>query len=47
MEESNIFTKNEKRTSTFKQNIRVFRQNVGIEFGIEKCVMFTMKEMKK
>ena len=37
-----IFAKNE--LETLIQTIRIYSQNIGMEFGIEKCVMLLMKK---
>ena len=32
-----IFVKNEKEMETLIQTVRIYSQNIGMEFGIEKC----------
>ena len=38
-----IFAKNIKELGTLIQTIRIYSQNIGIEFGIEKCALLIMK----
>ena len=42
-----IFAKNEKELETFIQAIRIFSQDLGMEFGLKKCAMLIMKKEKK
>ena len=46
MDDSKIFAKSEKELETLIQTW-IFSQNIGVEFGIEKYVMFLMKKRKK
>ena len=39
MDDIKLFAKNDKELETLKQPVRIYSQNIGIEFGIEKCVM--------
>ena len=41
-----LFTKNEKELETLIQPVRIYSQDIGIEFGIEKCAMLIMKSRK-
>ena len=41
------FAKNEKEMCTLIQMIRIYSQDIRMEFGIEKCVMLMMKSRKK
>ena len=42
-----IFTKKEKELETLIQTIRIYDQDIGIEFGIEKCALLIMKMSKR
>ena len=37
MDDIKIFAKNEKELETLVQTIRIYSQDIGMEFGIEKC----------
>ena len=41
-----LFAKNEKELETLIHAVRIYTQNVGFEFGIEKCAMLVMKNIK-
>ena len=41
-----LFAKNEKELETLIQNVRIDSQDIGMEFGIEKCAMPVMKSGK-
>ena len=43
---SNYLRKNEKELETLIQADRIYSQDIGMEFGIEKYVMFVMKSGK-
>ena len=47
MDEIKLFAKNEKELETLIQTVRIYSQNIGMEFGIEKCVMLVMKSSKR
>ena len=38
-----VFAKNEKELKTLIQTIIIYSQDIGMEFGIEKCAMLIMK----
>ena len=40
MDDIRIFAKNEKELETFIQTLRIYRQLIGMEFGIEKSSIF-------
>ena len=40
---SNYLQKNEKELETLIHSVRMYSQDIGMEFGIEKCTMFVMK----
>ena len=42
-----VFTKNEKELETLIQTIRIYSQDLEIEFGCEKCVIMIMKNGKR
>ena len=42
-----IFAKNEKELETLIHAVRIYSQDIGIEFGIEKCAMLEMKGSKR
>ena len=46
MNDIKLFAKNEKELETLIQAVRTYRQDTGIEFGIEKCSMLIMKNRK-
>ena len=47
MDDIKIFTKVEKEIETLIQTIRIFSQDMGMEFGIKKCVMLIIKGKDK
>ena len=47
MDDIELFTKNEKELETLMHAVRIYSQNMGIEFGIEKCAMLVMKSGKR
>ena len=44
---SNYLLKNEKELETLIHTVRIYSQDIGMEFGIEKCVMLVMKSDKQ
>ena len=42
-----LFAKNEKELETLKHAVRIYSQDIGMEFGIEKCAMLVMKSSKR
>ena len=42
-----LFAKNEKELETLIQTIRIYNQDIGMEFGIEKCVMLIMRSRRR
>ena len=42
-----ILAKSGKELETFLQTIRIYSQDVGMEFGIEKCTMIIIKKEKR
>ena len=41
-----LFAKNEKELETLIHAVRIFSQDIGVEFGLEKCTMLVMKSNK-
>ena len=46
MDDIKLFAKNEKVLETFVQAVRIYREDIGREFGIEKCAVLIMKSEK-
>ena len=46
MDDIKLFAKNEKELETLIDAVRIYSQDIGMEFGIEKCAMLTMKSGK-
>ena len=46
MDNIKLFTKNEKEQETLIHAVRIYSQDIGMEFGIEKCAMLVMKSGK-
>ena len=47
MDDIKLFAKNEKELETLIHAVRTYSQNIGMEFGIEKCAMLVMKSGKQ
>ena len=47
MDDIKLFAKNEKELETLIQAVRIYSQDIGMEFGIEKCAMLAMKSGKR
>ena len=47
MDDINCLPENEKELETLKSTVRIYSQDIGIEFGIEKCSMRGMKSDKR
>ena len=47
MDNFKLFAKNEKELETLINAVRIYSQNKGMEFGIEKCAMQVMKNLKR
>ena len=41
------FAKNEKELETLIHTVKIYNQNIGMEFGTEKCAILVMKISKK
>ena len=46
MDDIKVFAKNEKELEILIQTTRIYSQDKGMEFGIEKCAILTMKSGK-
>ena len=42
-----LFAKHEKELETLIHAVRIYSQDIGMEFGIEKCAMLVMKSGKR
>ena len=47
MDDIKLFVKNEKELETLIQAVRIDIQDIGMEFGIEKCAMIVRKSGKR
>ena len=47
MDDIKLFAKNEKELETLMRAVRIFTQNIGMEFGIENYAMLIMKSGKR
>ena len=47
MDDIKLFAKNEKEMETLIHTVRIYSQDIGMEFGIEKCTMLVMKSGKR
>ena len=47
MENIKLFAKNEKELDTLIQTIRMYNQNLGMEFGMVKCALLIMRSGKR
>ena len=47
MNDIKLFAKNEKERETLIQTVRIYNQDIGMEFGIEKCALLVMKSGKR
>ena len=46
MDDSKLYAKSEEQTNTLVETVYVFNTNRGMEFGIKKCGILTMKRGK-
>ena len=42
-----LFAKNEKELKTLIHTVRIYSQDIGMDFGIEKCALLVMKSGKR
>ena len=47
MDDIKLFANNEKKLETLIHTVRIYSQDIGMEFGIEKCAMLVMKSGKR
>ena len=47
MDDTKIFAKNEEVLENRIQTVRIYSQDIGMKFGIEKCAMIVMKNGKR
>ena len=47
MDDIKLFAKNEEELETLLQSVRIYSQDIGMEFGLEKCAMLVMKSGKR
>ena len=47
MDDIKLFAKNEKELETLIHEVRIYSQDIGMEFDIEKCAMLVMKSGKR
>ena len=43
MDEINLFAKNEKELETIIHVVKIYTQDIGMEFGVDKCAIVVMK----
>ena len=46
MEDLKLYSRSEKGLDSLVQTVRVFSEDIGMEFGIEKCAMLVMEKGK-
>ena len=46
MDNLKLYSRSEKGLDSLVQTVRVFSEDIGMEFGIEKCAMLVMKKRK-
>ena len=47
MDDIKLFAKNDKELETLRHSLRIYSQDIGMEFGIEKCAILVMKIGKR
>ena len=47
MDDIKLFAKNEKELETLIHTVRIYSQDIGMEFGMEKCALLLMKSGKR
>ena len=47
MDDLKLFAKNEKEIDSLVQTVRIFSDDIGMKFGLEKCAAMTMKRGKR
>ena len=46
MDDLKLYSRSEKGLDSLVQTVRVFSEDIGMEFGIEKCFMLVMEKGK-
>ena len=46
MDDLKLYSRSEKRSDSLVQTVRVFSEDIGMEFGIEKCAILVMDKGK-
>ena len=46
MDDLKLYNRSEKELDSLEQTVRVFTEDIGMEFGIEKCTMLVMEKGK-
>ena len=46
MNNSKLFSKSEEQIDTFMRTVHIFSTDIGMEFGMKKCGILTMKREK-
>ena len=46
MDDLKLYSRSDKELNSLVQTVHVFSENIGMEFGIEKCVMLVMEKGK-
>ena len=46
MDDLKLYSRSEKGLDSLVQTVRVFSEDIGMEFGIEKCAMFVVEQGK-
>ena len=47
MDDTKLFAKYEKEQKTLIHTVRIYSQDIGMEFGIKKCTLLVMKSGKQ
>ena len=47
MDDIKLFAKNEKELETLIHAVSIYSQDIGVEFGIQKCAMLEMRSSKR
>ena len=47
MDDIKLFAKNKKELETLIHTVRIYSQDIGMEFGIKKCALLVMKSSKR
>ena len=44
MDDLKLYSKSEKALDSLIQTVRIFSEDIGMQFGIDKCAMLVMKK---